>query len=66
VKKRLILFLVFLVVALFIAAYLWGPSTVPAGQEALLTLSDTNFSQFQNAFDTDSDGLRLVLLLSPT
>jgi hypothetical protein len=48
------------------AAYLWGPSSAPPGQEALLALSDANFSQFANAFDADPDVPRLLLLLSPT
>jgi hypothetical protein len=46
--------------------YLWGPSKVPPGQEPLLTLTNTNFSDFQKAFDDGADAPRLVLLLSPT
>jgi hypothetical protein len=51
---------------LLAAMYLWGPSSVPRGQEPLVALSNTNFSDFENAFDRDSDAPRLVLLLSPT
>jgi hypothetical protein len=54
---------VFLLLAIF---YLWGPSKVPPGQQPLLTLSSTNFSNFQNAFDAQTNVARLVLLLSPT
>jgi len=54
------------VVALLAIAYLWGPSTVPAGQPPLLTLSSANFSEFSAAFDADTDAPRMVLLLSPT
>jgi hypothetical protein len=54
---------VLLLLAIF---YLWGPSAVPAGQEPLLTLSSTNFSDFQKAFDAQADGPRMVLLVSPT
>ncbi|HEX2661587.1 MAG TPA: hypothetical protein VHM93_02050 [Candidatus Acidoferrum sp.] len=54
---------VFLLLAI---VYLWGPSKVPSGQPRLLTLSSTNFSDFQSAFDAQTDGVRLVLLLSPT
>jgi hypothetical protein len=39
---------------------------VPPGQEPLLTLTNTNFSDFQKAFDDGADAPRLVLLLSPT
>jgi hypothetical protein len=54
---------VFLLLAI---VYLWGPSKAPPGQQPLLTLSSTNFSDFQKAFDAESDAVRLVLLLSPT
>lgn len=47
-------------------AYVWGPSKVPPGQAALLTLSSANSSEFQQAFDADVDAPRLVFLLSPT
>jgi len=46
--------------------YLWGPSSVPPGQEPLVALSNANFSDFENVFDGDLDTPRLVLLLSPT
>ena len=48
------------------AAYLWGPSSAPRGQEPLVALSDANFNEFANAFDASPDVPRLVLLLSPT
>lgn len=54
---------VFLLLAI---VYLSGPSKVPPGQPPLFTLSSTNFSDFQNAFDAQTDVVRLVLLLSPT
>ncbi len=53
-------------VLLVAALYLWGPSSVPQGQEQLVTLSDSNFKEFEKAFDADSNVPRLVLLLSPT
>lgn len=65
-KKRAITLLVAAIVLLLLAIYLWGPSSAPAGQEPLLTLTNTNFNEFENAFDRDPDVPRLVLLLSPT
>ena len=50
----------------FLFAYLWGPSSVPAGQERLVTLSNANLSEFAAAFDADSNVPRMLLLLSPT
>ena len=65
-KTRAIVLAVIAIVLLLAAMYLWGPSSVPQGQEPLITLSNTGFSDFENAFDRDSDAPRLVLLLSPT
>lgn len=48
------------------AVYLWGPSSVPPGQESLVVLSHANLSEFENSFDGDSEVPHLVLLLSPT
>jgi hypothetical protein len=56
----------FATLALTAAAYLWIGSAVPPGQEALATLTESNFAEFQNSFDKSVDGPRLVLLLSPT
>lgn len=46
--------------------HLWGPSSVPQGQEPLVTLSRSSISDFQKVFDAQTDGPRMVLLLSPT
>jgi hypothetical protein len=65
-KKRALIVGVIACVLLVAALYLWGPSSVPRGQEQLVTLSNANFSEFENAFDADLNVPRLVLLLSPT
>ena len=65
-KRRAILVAVAAVVLLCVIAYLWGPSSVPAGQEPLVRLSKANLSEFAAAFDADSNVPRMVLLLSPT
>lgn len=65
-SKRTVFLVAAAIVVLLLAAYLWGPSSVPSGQEPLLTLSRADFSQFENAFDREADVPRLVLLLSPT
>jgi hypothetical protein len=64
--KRVIVLAVIAIVLLLAVMYLWGPSSVPQGQQPLIALSNTNFSEFENAFDRGSDAPRLVLLLSPT
>jgi len=66
-KTTRAIFLTVLAAAVLLAAwYFWRPSTVPSGQQELLTLSSANFSEFEKAFNTQSDRPRVVLLLSPT
>ena len=65
-KKKVIVLALIAIVLLLAAIYLWGPSSVPRGQEPLVTLSNINFRDFENAFGRDSDAPGLVLLLSPT
>ncbi len=65
-KKRAAIIGVIVLLLLMAAFYLWGPSSVPRGQAPLATLSNENFSDFENAFDADPNVPRLVLLLSPT
>jgi hypothetical protein len=65
-KKRAVIVGVIALVLFVGALYLWGPSSVPRGQQQLVTLSNANFGEFENAFDADPNVPRLVLLLSPT
>jgi hypothetical protein len=65
-KRRILILVIALVLLAIVAAYLWGPSTVPPGQVPLTTLSRANFSEFSSAFDSPADFPRLVLLVSPT
>jgi hypothetical protein len=65
-KRKGIIAGVVAVLLLFVAAYLWGPSSVPHGQPPLSTLTAGNFGEFETAFDGDTSVPRVVLLLSPT
>jgi hypothetical protein len=65
-KRRTIVGGVAAILLLLVAAYFWGPSSVPAGQPQLLMLTPENFHEFESAFDGDPSASRLVLLLSPT
>ena len=65
-KKAVILVAAITVLLGLAAAYLWGPPSVPAGQEPLTVLSNANLAEFASAFDRDAEVPRLVLLLSPT
>ena len=64
-RKRAIVLALAAVLVLLVFR-LWGPSSVPQGQQPLFVLSPTNFSEFEKAFDASADVPRLVLLLSPT
>ena len=65
-RKPLIGVVVTAVLLLLGVRYLWGPGSAPRGQVPVLTLSQTNFGEFEKAFDANTDVPRLVLLLSPT
>jgi len=65
-KKGLIGGAVAAVLLLLTAAYLRSPGSAPRGQEPVLTLSQTNFKEFEKVFDAEAEVPRLVLLLSPT
>lgn len=65
-KKKLIVLGLVAAAVLLGAIYLWGPGTVPAGQQPLVTLSSANISEFEGAFNAGTDIPRLVLVLSPT
>lgn len=65
-KKRVILGAAIAIVLALAAVYLWGPPSVPAGQEPLTVLSNAGLGAFASAFDRDAEVPRLVLLLSPT
>ena len=65
-KKRLAIVLAVCVILLLAGFYMWGPSSVPKGQEPLVTLSRTNLHAFEETFDRHGSGARLILLLSPT
>jgi hypothetical protein len=55
-----------LAILLLAPAYLWVGSSTPQGQDPLATLSVSNITEFEDAFDKSMEGPRLVLLLSPT
>jgi hypothetical protein len=58
--------LVLLLVVLRFGRTFLGPSTVPAGQRPLASLSGASVGDFGAAFDAGAAAPRLVLLLSPT
>jgi hypothetical protein len=58
--------LVFALMILVVAFYLWGSSSTPPGQPPLVSLNERNISEFQQSFNATVSDTRIVLLLSPT
>ena len=66
-KNRAVIVAVLALVLLMAVVYLWGPSSVPSGQQPLTVLSTADLGEFATAFDDgEPDVSRMVLLLSPT
>jgi hypothetical protein len=65
-RKRLIFVFKAAIFTLLAIVCLCGSSLIRAGSGSLITLSGTNFREFEKAFDHDVEIPRLVLLVSPT
>ena len=66
-KKFLIIFLVIAAIGVgFLAYYLYAGSTVPAGQQPLARLNDSNLSSLKNSFNDSANSVRVIVMLSPT
>jgi hypothetical protein len=66
-KKFLIIILSIAAMVLgFVAYQLYAGSTVPAGQQPLARLNDSNFSSLKDSFNGSADSVRVILMLSPT
>ena len=66
-KKFLIIILA--IAGMFVgmlALYLYAGSTVPAGQQPLARLTDSNLSSLKDSFNTSANSVRVILMLSPT
>jgi hypothetical protein len=67
VKRRVIIILAIVVVGLGLVDYhLFGGSTVPNGQQPLVSLTDANISSLKDSFNDSANSVRVILLLSPT
>jgi hypothetical protein len=60
------LVLVCVVVVVLGARYLLGGHRVPAGQPPLTELTNDSMDSLKAEFNRSADGLRIILLLSPT
>ena len=66
-KKLLIIFLA--IAGMFVgmlALYLYAGSTVPDGQQPLVSLNDSNVALLKNSFNGSVDSVRVIVMLSPT
>jgi hypothetical protein len=53
-------------IALMVLYYLYGGSTAPAGQPALVRLDSSNLVSLKDDFNGASNSVRLIVMLSPT
>jgi len=53
-------------IVLFVVYYLYLGSTVPAGQQPLLRLDNSNIASLKNSFNDSADSVRVIVMLSPT
>lgn len=65
-RRRLLWFVLLVVVAAGLAGWRFRTGHVPAGQPALATLDPASLEAFRADFNRDVDRARLVVLLSPT
>ena len=67
-KRRAIVIIVAIVIAGLglLAYYLYGGSTVPVGQQALVRLNESNLSSLKDSFDSFANSVRVIVMLSPT
>ena len=49
-----------------LAYYLYGGSAVPAGQQPLVRLNESNFSSLKDSFNSSANSVRVIVMLSPT
>ncbi len=59
-------FVVAVVVLAVIARYYFAGHQVPAGQHPLTELTSKSLGSLKDDFNRSADGVRIVLLLSPT
>jgi len=53
-------------ILLFAVYYLYLGSTVPAGQQPIVHLTDSNFDSLKESFNESADSVRVMVMLSPT
>lgn len=53
-------------ILLFAVYYLYLGSTVPAGQQPIVHLTDSNFDSLKKSFNESADSVRVMVMLSPT
>ncbi len=66
-KRRLLIILSIVIVGLgLLAYYLYGGSTVPAGQQPLVRLNETNLLSLKDSFNASANSVGVIVMLSPT
>jgi hypothetical protein len=53
-------------IVLFVLYYFYLGSTVPAGQQPLVRLDNSNIDSLKKSFNDSADSVRVMVMLSPT
>ena len=65
-KLKRILLIGLVIVLGSLGYYLYGGSSVPAGQPELVRLNPANFEEFRQEFNASQDRVRMIAMLAPT
>ena len=65
-RKSIIVVSVLAAIAFLVFYYFFWGSTVPKGQQPLVSLNSSNVASLKDAFNTSANSVRLVVMLSPT
>lgn len=65
-KRSWIVVLIVVIAAAVFGQQQFGTHTAPKGQPALVHLNDGSLERLRTDFNTASDSVRLIVLLSPT
>jgi len=65
-RKSIVVAFVLAAIAFLVLYYFFLGSTVPNGQQSLVSLNSSNIGSLKDAFNGSANSVRLLVMLSPT
>jgi len=65
-RKSIVVAFVLAAIAFLVLYYFFLGSTVPNGQQPLVSLNSSNIGSLKDAFNGSANSVRLLVMLSPT